>query len=163
MPGSRSRRKVYHINLLKKWYRGESEETACMVHVKDSESGEELDDVPSWKEDGGSECTVSEQLDTEQREQLEVLLQKYQDVFKSKPGKTKAIKHFIHTADSRPMKQCPYRLPHAYCEEVKQELREILIEGVIEPSQSVWVSPIVLVREKDSSICLCVDYRKLNA
>ena len=51
MPGSR-RRKVYHINLPKKWYRGESEETACMVHVKDSESGEELNDVSSWKEDG---------------------------------------------------------------------------------------------------------------
>ena len=84
-------------------------------------------------------------------------------MFKSKSRKTKVIKHFIHTADSRPMKQCPYRLPHAYCEEVKQELREILIEGVIEPSQSDWVSPIVLVREKDSSICLCVDYRKLNA
>ena len=163
MPGSRSRRKVYHINLLKKWYRGESEETACMVYVKDSESGEELDDVPSWKEDGGSECMVSEQLDTEQREQLEVLLQKYQDVFKSKPGKTKAIKHFIHTADSRPVKQRPYRLPHAYWEEVKQELREMLAEGVIEPSQSDWASPIVLVRKKDGSIRLCVDYRKLNA
>ena len=35
MPGSSSRRKVYYITLLKKWYRGESEETACMVHVKD--------------------------------------------------------------------------------------------------------------------------------
>ena len=64
-----------------------------MVYVKDSESGEELDDVPSWKEDGGSECMVDEQssLCTEQKEQLEVLLQKYQDVFKSKPRKTKAI------------------------------------------------------------------------
>ena len=29
-----------------------------MVHVKDSESGEELDNVPSWKEDGGLEYTV---------------------------------------------------------------------------------------------------------
>ena len=122
-----------------------------------------MDDVPSWKEDGGSECTVSEQLDTEQRKQLEVLLQNYQDVFKRKPGKTKAIKHFIHTADSRPVKQRPYRLPHAYWEEVKQELREMLAEGVIEPSQSDWASPIVLVRKKDGSIRLCVDYRKLNA
>ena len=33
MSGSRRRRKVYHTNLLKKWYRGESEETACMVYV----------------------------------------------------------------------------------------------------------------------------------
>ena len=61
------------------------------------------------------------------------------------------------------MKQRPYRLPHAYWEEVKQELREMLAEGVIELSQSDWASPIVLVRKKDGSICLCVDYRKLNA
>ena len=95
--------------------------------------------------------------------QLEVLLQKYQDLFKNKPGKTKAIKHFIHTAVSKPMKQHPYQLPHAYWEEVKQELREMLAEGVIEPSQSEWVSPIVLVIKKDGSIRVYVNYRKLNA
>ena len=72
---------------------------------------------------------MGEQLCTEQRGQLVVLLQKYQDVFRSKPGKTKAIKHF--TADSRPVKQHPYRLLHAYWEEVKQELREMLAEGKI--------------------------------
>ena len=51
----------------------------------------ELDYVPSWKEDGGSECIVGEQssLCTEQKEQLEVLLQKYQDVFKVSLGKPK--------------------------------------------------------------------------
>ena len=38
----------------------------------------------------------------------------YQDMFKSKPGKTKAIKYFKHTADSRNMKQHPYGLPNAY-------------------------------------------------
>ena len=74
-----------------------------MVHVKESESVEELNDVTSGKEDGGLECMLGEKLCTEQREQLEGLLQKFQDVFKSKPGKTKVIKHFIHTADSRPM------------------------------------------------------------
>ena len=61
------------------------------------------------------------------------------------------------------MKQSPYCLPHAYWEEVKQEMKAMLAEGVIQPSQSDWTSPIVLVRKKDGSICLCVDYRKLNA
>ena len=79
MLGSKNRRKVYQVNLLKKWDRGESEETAFMVHVKDSESGEELDDVPPWREEGGSECMVGEKLCTEQKQQLEVLLQKVQE------------------------------------------------------------------------------------
>ena len=79
MLGSKNRKKVYHINLLKKWYRGESEETAYMVHVKDSESGEELEDVPPWREEGGSKYMVGGKLCTEQREQLEVLLQQVQE------------------------------------------------------------------------------------
>ena len=83
IPGARSRKKVYHINLLKKWYNDESEETACMVqvHVDNSGTGDELNDVPSWREDDGSKYVVGK-LCVDQSEQLKVLLQKYQEVFK---------------------------------------------------------------------------------
>ena len=39
----------------------------------------------------------------------------------------------------------------------------MLAEGMIEPSQSDRASPIVLVRKRDSTIQLCVNYKKLNA
>ncbi len=35
--------------------------------------------------------------------------------------------------------------------------------GVIEPSESEWSSPIVIVSKKDGSLCICIDFRKLNA
>ena len=61
------------------------------------------------------------------------------------------------------LKQPPYRLPHAYRDEVLKELAEMEKEGVIEPSMSEWASPMVLVKKKDGSLRMCVDYRRLNS
>jgi len=35
-------------------------------------------------------------------------------------------------------------------------------EGIVEPCSSEYVSPIVIVKKKDSSSRLYIDYRKLN-
>ena len=44
--------------------------------------------------------------------------------------------HNIETGTANPIRLPPYRLPHAYQETVRKELREMEESGVIEPSVS---------------------------
>ena len=50
------------------------------------------------------------------------------------------------------------------CHLTREELLEnMLSRDVIQPSNSLWASPIVVVRKKDGRVRFCVDYRKLNS
>lgn len=55
------------------------------------------------------------------------------------------------------------RIPPSEYEAVKAHINQLLEAQVIRESSSPYASPIVLVRKKDSSLCLCVDYRLLNS
>ena len=45
---------------------------------------------------------------------------------------------------------------------MEDEIKQMEKDGNIQKSTGPWCSPIVLVRKKDGTIRLCVDYRKLN-
>jgi hypothetical protein len=46
--------------------------------------------------------------------------------------------------------------------ELKVQWKELLDKGYIRPSSSPWGCPIIIVKKKDQSLRLCVDYRLLN-
>jgi len=57
----------------------------------------------------------------------------------------------------------PYRLGVDEKELVRDKIKEMLAANVIRPSNSPFASPILLVKKKDGSDRLCIDYRELNA
>ncbi len=105
-------------------------------------------------------------LNIDQREELKKLLLEYQDVFskdKNDLGRTGLIKHKIDVGTNAPITLPPRIPPLVKREQASKEIKNMAEQGVIEPSNSPWVSPVVLVRKKDGSTRFCVDYRKLNA
>ena len=45
---------------------------------------------------------------------------------------------------------------------LKEELTNLLDQGIIEESTSPWASPIVIVPKSDGTLRLCTDFRKVN-
>ena len=89
----------------------------------------------------------------------------YHDVFaleSNKLGCTSAIEHEICIENSEPFKKRLWRIPPPLLEEVRASLWDMLEAGAIHPSQSPWCNAVVLVRKKDGTLHLCVDFRCLN-
>ncbi|MCI11788.1 retrotransposon protein, partial [Trifolium medium] len=56
----------------------------------------------------------------------------------------------------------PYRMSAAELEKLKVQLEELLEKKFIRPNVSPWGAIMLLVKKKDGSMRLCIDYRQLN-
>jgi len=61
-----------------------------------------------------------------------------------------------------PISIAPYRMSASELGELKKQLEELLEKQFIRPSVSPWGTQVLLVKKKDGSMRLCVDYRQLN-
>lgn len=77
-------------------------------------------------------------------------------------GKTGILQHVIDTGKAEPVKQRHYAVSPAIQSLIDVELTRMLKLGVIEPSQSPWSSPMVLIRKDSGKNRLCLDSRALN-
>ena len=93
------------------------------------------------------------------RQLLRNLLHRYEHVFPAPgepvTGHTTSVQHEILTSDAR--------LAPAGLHTEQTCVKEMLSGGQIEPSDSPWASPVVLVTKKDGSTRFCADNRRLNS
>nr|XP_043898190.1 uncharacterized protein LOC122779681 [Solea senegalensis] len=105
-------------------------------------------------------------LAEQQQSEVRSLLSKYSSIFSAHDGDlgcTDLISHDIALLDDAPVRQRYRRIPPSEYEAVKTHINQLLEARIIRESSSPYASPIVLVRKKDRSLRLCVDYRLLNS
>ena len=94
------------------------------------------------------------------------LLGKYLQLFAEPHGlpPIRETDHHIPLLEgSNPINVRPYRYPYFQKHEIERQIKDMMNEGLIQRSTSVFSSPVLLVRKKDGTWWFCVDYRALNA
>nr|ABA98065.2 retrotransposon protein, putative, Ty3-gypsy subclass [Oryza sativa Japonica Group] len=61
-----------------------------------------------------------------------------------------------------PIAKRPYRMAANELAEVKRQIEELESKGYVRPSSSTWGAPVLLVKKKDGSERMVIDYRALN-
>ena len=99
-----------------------------------------------------------------------LLRTQHSDIFQ-KPNNpltfTNTVKHEINLTDNSPIYSKTYRYPYIHKEEIQKQIKDMLKNDVIRPSQSPFSSPIWTIPKKADASGkkkwrMVVDYRKLN-
>ena len=140
--------RCYHINMLKKYRERKVLENENLVI-------EEVNVVEGYN--------INVKLDDIDQDSMRTVIEKNSEIFSKIPGKIAGIEYDIKVDPGiKPISSSPYRLPFNLKDKVKSELDNWLKMGIIRESNSPWASPMVVVRNKDESIRLTIDFRKLN-
>ena len=108
-----------------------------------------------------------DQLTYYEQRLLDSLLNEFLDVFpKELPHGLPPKRNIDHHIDLIPGTSLvsipPYRLSRSEEDEIASQLKEYLSMGHIHQSKSPWGAPVLLVKKKDGTWRMCVNYRRLN-
>lgn len=131
--------------------------TFLLVETVDSEDQEQDD----FSTPGATLLSMEAQLPIP----LSTLLQDFQDLF-AEPQHLPPQRSHDHSIPLKDGTEAinvrPYRYPAIQKTEIENMIQEMLKMGIIRESTSPFSSPIIMVKKKDGSWSMCVDYRELN-
>jgi len=97
------------------------------------------------------------------RAQVLALLEKHRALWSGHLGSIKVTEHRIELKPGfKPVRLNPNRMASRTRELIKAQVDRMLKLEVIEPSQSEWASPVVLIPKPDGSPRFCIDHRQLS-
>jgi hypothetical protein len=172
-PDRRRSTQLCHINMLKPYYDRDGSESVktvgCYLNAPSNNDDEIPDVVPTDYNVKLNNSNILENLDVKlghlspvQKEGLSKLLLEYRAVFPDVPSQTDIAIHDVDVGDAFPIKQHPYRVSPHKAEQMNKEVSYMLENNIIEPSNSDWSSPCILVPKPDGSVRFCTDFRKVN-
>ena len=177
-PGRRKQKQLCHINMLKKYIDRDSS-VISSVNIVNSVPHEQnqmdSEDFNLEKSDPSSSKLQNSDilqnldqklshLDSDKRLELKQLVLEYEHLFPDIPSRTDKIYHDVDIIEgSKPVKQHPYRMNPVKQQYLREEVQYLLDNDFIEPSQSEWSSPCILVPKPDGTFRMCTDYRKVNS
>jgi hypothetical protein len=117
-----------------------------------------------------AECLISVQVDKEGHphysHDIQKIIDSHSKVFEPippGPPPDRGFEHIIELEEgAKPVITTPYRHPKRYKDEIEKAIKELLDMGHIRPSSSPFASSVVLVKKKDGTMRMCIDYRALN-
>jgi len=117
----------------------------------------------------GAQCfIIFARMEVEEREGPSIIpvVHQFEDVFTDEvPGlpPNREVEFSIDlVSGTGPVSMAPYRMALAELVELKKQIAELMVKQFIRPSTSPWGAPVLLVKKKDGSSRLYVDYRQLN-
>ena len=133
--------------------------------VADVNAVGQTDEASSEKKGSAGRKWDLSHLGPEERVKLEAVLEEMKDVFSEDEADIGDIKDFqmpINLVDDIPVTAAYRGIPPNLYQEVKKYIDDLVTNGWVRESLSSYSSPIVVVRKKDGSMRMCVDYRALN-
>ena len=112
-----------------------------------------------------SQFNINTKIKPTEKQALFSILHHYTDLFAHNPKaprKSSVTTHVINTGHFLPHKDKLKRYPNKWREEIDNQVKQMLENGIIRSSFSPYSSNVVLACKNDQSSRFCVDYRTLN-
>lgn len=170
IPGRKERSQIYHVNMLKPYYK-RPEHVNLLACEEDQETVIEEDTEIPYLEKSSTiydfpeiieSSKLNKTLKETQIDQLRELLSRNSKCFSNEPGLTDLVEHNIELTSNEPIRSKPYRVSQRQNEILKSEIQEMLKLGIIEVGESDYTSPMILVEVPGKEPRPCIDYRRLN-